>query len=41
MELRENAEKWMRLAVEAGREGGSSDKNMNAFVNEIGGDLVL
>lgn len=35
VELRENAEKWKRLAVEAGREGGSSDKNMEAFVDEI------
>ncbi|ESQ36367.1 hypothetical protein EUTSA_v10007593mg [Eutrema salsugineum] len=39
-ELRENAEKWKRLAVEAGREGGSSDKNMEAFVDEICGDSV-
>ncbi|KAJ0245005.1 UDP-glycosyltransferase 75B1 [Hirschfeldia incana] len=35
VELRENAGKWKRLAVEAGREGGSSDKNMEAFVDEI------
>ena len=35
VELRENAEKWKRLAVEAGREGGSCDKNMEAFVDEI------
>ncbi|KAF8106426.1 hypothetical protein N665_0139s0021 [Sinapis alba] len=35
VELRENAEKWKRLAVEAGREGGSLDKNMKAFVDEI------
>ncbi|KAF2555378.1 hypothetical protein F2Q68_00012926 [Brassica cretica] len=33
--LRENAEEWKRLAVEAGREGGSCDKNMEAFVDEI------
>uniref|UniRef100_A0A1J3FNZ6 Glycosyltransferase n=3 Tax=Noccaea caerulescens TaxID=107243 RepID=A0A1J3FNZ6_NOCCA len=39
-ELKENAEKWKRLAVEAGREGGSSDKNMKAFVDEICGDSV-
>lgn len=35
VELRENAEKWKRLAVEAGREGGSSYKNMEAFVDGI------
>ncbi|EOA40347.1 hypothetical protein CARUB_v10009073mg [Capsella rubella] len=34
-ELRENAEKWKRLAIEAGGEGGSSDKNVEAFVEEI------
>ncbi|CAH8368203.1 unnamed protein product [Eruca vesicaria subsp. sativa] len=39
-ELRENAEKWKRLAFEAGREGGSSDKSMKAFVDEIRGDFV-
>ncbi|XP_013638699.1 PREDICTED: UDP-glycosyltransferase 75B1 [Brassica oleracea var. oleracea] len=35
VELRENAEDWRRLAVEAGREGGSCDKNIEAFVDEI------
>lgn len=35
VELRENAEEWRRLAVEAGREGGSCDKNIEAFVDEI------
>ncbi|KAF3606185.1 hypothetical protein DY000_02044475 [Brassica cretica] len=33
--LEGNAEEWKRLAVEAGREGGSCDKNMEAFVDEI------
>ncbi|KAJ4914505.1 UDP-glycosyltransferase 75B1 [Raphanus sativus] len=41
VELRENAVKWKRLAVEAGREGGLSDKNMEAFVEEICEDSVL
>ncbi|AEE27849.1 putative hexosyltransferase [Arabidopsis thaliana] len=35
VELRENAEKWKRLATEAGREGGSSDKNVEAFVKSL------
>ncbi|KAF8093322.1 hypothetical protein N665_0384s0009 [Sinapis alba] len=35
VELRENAYKWKRLAVEAGRERGSSDKNMEAFVENL------
>ncbi|CAA7026520.1 unnamed protein product [Microthlaspi erraticum] len=34
-ELKENAEKWKRLAVEEGREGGSSDKNIEAFVETL------
>ncbi|CAA7038044.1 unnamed protein product [Microthlaspi erraticum] len=34
-ELRQNAEKWKRLAFEAGGEGGSSDKNMEAFVEIV------
>ncbi|XP_010457643.1 PREDICTED: UDP-glycosyltransferase 75B1-like [Camelina sativa] len=41
VELRENAEKWKRLATEAGGEGGSSDKNMEAFVEEICGNSVV
>ncbi|CAN8306191.1 unnamed protein product [Cochlearia groenlandica] len=39
--LRENAEKWKRLAVEAGGEGGTSDKNIKAFVDEICQDQRL
>ncbi|CAN7139000.1 UDP-glycosyltransferase 75B1 [Brassica rapa] len=35
VKLRGNAEEWRRLAVEAGREGGSCDKNIEAFVDEI------
>ncbi|KAG2247215.1 hypothetical protein Bca52824_086843 [Brassica carinata] len=35
VELRENGEAWKRLAVEAGRERGSSDKNMEAFVETL------
>ncbi|CAH8251267.1 unnamed protein product [Arabidopsis lyrata] len=38
VELRESAKKWKRLAIEAGGEGGSLDKNMEAFVEEICGD---
>ncbi|KAL1226113.1 UDP-glycosyltransferase 75B2 [Cardamine amara subsp. amara] len=34
-ELRENADKWKRLVVEAGGEGGSSDKNIKAFVETL------
>ncbi|KAL1214339.1 UDP-glycosyltransferase 75B1 [Cardamine amara subsp. amara] len=41
VELRQNAEKWKRLAIEAGEEGGSSDKNMEAFVEEICGDSIV
>ncbi|KAL5702818.1 hypothetical protein ACHQM5_027984 [Ranunculus cassubicifolius] len=35
-ELRSNAEKWKILATDAVKEGGSSDKNLKAFVEEIG-----
>ncbi|KAI6693926.1 hypothetical protein NL676_021636 [Syzygium grande] len=34
-EIRRNAKKWKDLAMEASREGGSSDKNFKAFVEEI------
>ncbi|KAL1365994.1 hypothetical protein HN51_013914 [Arachis hypogaea] len=34
-ELRKNAEKWRELAVEAVSEGGTSDNNINEFVNLI------
>ncbi|XXG78673.1 hypothetical protein AAC387_Pa08g2571 [Persea americana] len=37
-EVRKNAEKWRVLAREAAGEGGSSDKNIRAFVKEIGGE---
>ncbi|KAH7858251.1 hypothetical protein Vadar_021732 [Vaccinium darrowii] len=35
-EMRRNAQKWKDLAREATMEGGSSDKNLKAFVDEIG-----
>ncbi|EOA38726.1 hypothetical protein CARUB_v10010859mg [Capsella rubella] len=35
VELRQNAEKWKRLTIEAGEEGGSSDKNVEAFVKTL------
>ncbi|KAL5542720.1 hypothetical protein UlMin_010430 [Ulmus minor] len=34
-EMRRNAEKWRALAREATMEGGSSDKNLKAFVDEV------
>ena len=34
-EIRRNAKKWKDLAMEASREGGSSDKNLKVFVEEI------
>lgn len=36
MELRKNAQKWKDLAREAMREGGSSDKNLKSFLEDIG-----
>lgn len=33
VKLKQNAKKWMKLAVEAAKEGGSSDKNLRDFVN--------
>ncbi|KAG6731086.1 hypothetical protein I3842_01G112000 [Carya illinoinensis] len=36
-EMRRNAKKWKDLAREAAKEGGSSYKNLKAFVEEIGG----
>ncbi|KAJ8634358.1 hypothetical protein MRB53_027694 [Persea americana] len=36
-EIKKNAEKWRDLAREVVREGGSSDRNMRAFVEEMGG----
>ncbi|XP_057957292.1 crocetin glucosyltransferase, chloroplastic-like [Malania oleifera] len=35
-EIRRNAKGWRELAREAVKQGGSSDKNLKAFVNEIG-----
>ncbi|KAI8566836.1 hypothetical protein RHMOL_Rhmol02G0073500 [Rhododendron molle] len=37
-EMRRNAKKWKDLAREAGKEGRSSDVNLKAFVEEVGGD---
>ncbi|KAH7859031.1 hypothetical protein Vadar_030675 [Vaccinium darrowii] len=34
-EMRTNAKKWKDLAREAGKEGGSSDKNLKTFVDEV------
>ncbi|KAK3414655.1 hypothetical protein EUGRSUZ_L00635 [Eucalyptus grandis] len=34
-EIRRNAKKWKGLAREAAKEGGSSDRNLNAFLEEI------
>ncbi|GMP78153.1 hypothetical protein CsSME_00034201 [Camellia sinensis var. sinensis] len=34
-EIRRNAKKWKYLAKEGAKEGGSSDKNLSAFVDEI------
>ncbi|KAF8114227.1 hypothetical protein N665_0040s0082 [Sinapis alba] len=35
VELRENAEKWKLSAIKAGRERGSADRNMEAFVGSL------
>ncbi|GMN20495.1 hypothetical protein TIFTF001_048758 [Ficus carica] len=37
-EMRNNAKKWKDLAMEASKEGGSSDRNLKAFVNEVIGE---
>ncbi|KAK4762699.1 hypothetical protein SAY86_008467 [Trapa natans] len=34
-EIRKNASKWKELAMEATREGGSSERNLRAFLDEI------
>jgi len=34
-EIRRNAKKWKDLVMEASKDGGSSDKNLKAFVEEI------
>ncbi|KAJ4723070.1 Glycosyltransferase [Melia azedarach] len=36
-ELRRNVKKWKDLALEAAKQGGSSDKNLKAFVDEVAG----
>ncbi|KAI7981054.1 UDP-glycosyltransferase 75C1 [Camellia lanceoleosa] len=36
-QMRSNAKKWKDLAREAVKEGGSSNKNLMAFVEEVGG----
>ncbi|KAF5951102.1 hypothetical protein HYC85_013095 [Camellia sinensis] len=38
-EIRRNAKKWKELTREAVKEGGSSDMNLKAFVEEIGVEL--
>ncbi|KAJ6873696.1 crocetin glucosyltransferase [Populus alba x Populus x berolinensis] len=35
-DLRKNAKKWKDLAMDAVKDGGSSDKNLKAFVDEVG-----
>ena len=37
--LRRNAEKWKELAREAMKNGGMSDNNLKAFVDEVGQKL--
>ncbi|XP_034686843.1 crocetin glucosyltransferase, chloroplastic-like [Vitis riparia] len=39
-EMRRNAEKWKDLAREAVKEGGSSDRNLKAFVDEVVAERV-
>lgn len=34
-EMKENAKNWKELAVEAAKEGGSSDRNLKAFMEEL------
>lgn len=34
-EMRENAKRWRKLAVEAAKEGGSSNNNLKAFIEEV------
>jgi anthocyanidin 3-O-glucoside 5-O-glucosyltransferase len=35
-DFRKNAKKWKDLALDAVKDGGSSDKNLKAFVDEVG-----
>ncbi|XP_058200922.1 crocetin glucosyltransferase, chloroplastic-like [Rhododendron vialii] len=37
-EMRRNAKKWKDSAIKAVKEGGSSSENLNAFLDEFGGD---
>ncbi|XP_058200942.1 crocetin glucosyltransferase, chloroplastic-like [Rhododendron vialii] len=39
-EMRSNAKKWKDLGREAGKEGGSSDKNLRTFVEDVRASLV-
>ena len=39
-ELRSNARRWKELAREAVKEGGSSEKNLRTFVDEIGQECI-
>ncbi|KAL5542733.1 hypothetical protein UlMin_010443 [Ulmus minor] len=41
VEIRRNAEKWKSLASEAVKEGGSSDRNFKAFVEEMIGEAAF
>ncbi|OWM76731.1 hypothetical protein CDL15_Pgr004947 [Punica granatum] len=34
-EMRRNAKKWREMAIDAAREGGSSDQNLRSFMDEI------
>lgn len=34
-EMKENAKRWRNLAIEANKEGGSSDSNLKAFINQV------
>ncbi|KAL5578591.1 hypothetical protein UlMin_011033 [Ulmus minor] len=36
-EMKKNAKKWRKVAIEANREGGSSDKNIDEFISKIKG----
>ncbi|KAL3506509.1 hypothetical protein ACH5RR_031891 [Cinchona calisaya] len=39
-ELRNNAKKWQGLAREAAKDGGSSNLDLKAFVNEVASDVT-
>ncbi|WVZ06319.1 hypothetical protein V8G54_019665 [Vigna mungo] len=40
-ELRKNSQKWMSLAKDAAMEGGSSEKNLRAFVHHVGDKFMV